>query len=82
MSWSLSRSERVLLLTYVGLTAYFTAPLLVTVNSMSRALHAPYVRDFAGFDRPWRYLEQLVEDVQVRELAFGAGYVMTGHTPA
>jgi len=60
----------------------WAAPLLVAVNSMIRALHAPYVRDFAGFDRPWRYLEQLVEDVQVREMAFGAGYVMTGHTPA
>ena len=60
----------------------WAAPLLVAVNSTIRALHAPYVRDFAGFDRPWRYLEQLVEDVQVREMAFGAGYVMTGHTPA
>lgn len=59
----------------------WAAPLLVAVNSMIRALHAPYVRDFAGFDRPWRYLEQLVEDVQVREMAFGAGYVMTGRVP-
>ena len=56
--------------------------LLVAVNSMIKALHAPYVRDFAGFDRPWRHLEQLLEDVQVREMAFGAGYVMTGHRPA
>lgn len=60
----------------------WASPLLVAVNSMIRALHAPYVRDFAGFDRPWRHLEQLVEDVQVREMAFGAGYVMTGHRPA
>lgn len=59
----------------------WAAPLLVAVNSMIRALHAPYVRDFAGFDRPWRYLEQFLEDVQVREMAFGAGYVMTGHRP-
>ena len=44
--------------------------------------NAPYVRDFSGFDRPWRYLERLVEDVQVQEMAFGTGYVMTGHTPA
>ena len=58
----------------------WAGPLLVAVNSMIRALHAPYVRDFAGFDRPWRHLEQLLEDVQVREMAFGAGYVMTGHT--
>lgn len=60
----------------------WAAPLLVAVNSMIRALHAPYVRDFAGFDRPWRHLERLVVDVQVREMAFGAGYVMTGHRPA
>jgi len=57
-------------------------PAMVAVNSMVRMLHAPYVRDFSGFDRPWRYLEHLVEDVQVREMAFGGGYVMTGHTPA
>ena len=60
----------------------WAAPLMVAVNSMVRMLHAPYVRDFSGFDRPWRYLEHLVEDVQVREMAFGGGYVMTGHTPA
>jgi tRNA A58 N-methylase Trm61 len=59
----------------------WAAPVMVAVNSMVRALHAPYVRDFTGFDRPWRYLERLVEDVQVREMAFGSGYVMTGRTP-
>ena len=60
----------------------WAAPVMVAVNSMVRALHAPYVRSFSGFDRPWRYLEHLVEDVQVREMAFGGGYVMTGRTPA
>jgi demethylmenaquinone methyltransferase/2-methoxy-6-polyprenyl-1,4-benzoquinol methylase len=60
----------------------WAAPVLVAVNSMVRVLHAPYVRSFSGFDRPWRYLEHLVEDVQVWEMAFGGGYVMTGHTPA
>jgi tRNA A58 N-methylase Trm61 len=60
----------------------WAGPMMVAVNSMVKALHAPYVRDFSGFDRPWRYLERLVEDVQVRELAFGSGYVMTGRTPA
>ena len=60
----------------------WAAPLMVAVNSAVRMLHAPYVRDFSGFDRPWRYLEHLVQDVQVREMAFGGGYVMTGHTPA
>jgi ubiquinone/menaquinone biosynthesis C-methylase UbiE len=60
----------------------WAAPMMVAVNSMVRMLHAPYVRSFTGFDRPWRYLEHLVEDVQVRETAFGGGYVMTGRTPA
>jgi demethylmenaquinone methyltransferase/2-methoxy-6-polyprenyl-1,4-benzoquinol methylase len=60
----------------------WAGPMMVAVNSMVKALHAPYVRDFSGFDRPWRYLERLVEDVQVRELALGSGYVMTGRTPA
>ena len=60
----------------------WAAPLMVAVNSMVRMLHAPYVRDFSGFERPWRYLEHLVEDVQVKEMAFGGGFVMTGHTPA
>ena len=60
----------------------WATPVLVAVNSMVGMLHAPYVRDFSGFDRPWRYLEHLVEDVRAREMAFGGGYVMTGRTPA
>jgi hypothetical protein len=44
-------------------------------------LHAPYVRSFDGFARPWTPLERLVEDVRVRELALGGGYVFTGRTP-
>jgi SAM-dependent methyltransferase len=60
----------------------WAAPVMVAVNSMVRMLHAPYVRSFSGFDRPWRFLEHLVEDVQVQEMAFGGGYVMVGHTPA
>jgi SAM-dependent methyltransferase len=60
----------------------WAAPVMVALNSMVGMLHAPYVRDFNGFDRPWRHLERLVEDVRVEELAFGSGYVMTGRTPA
>jgi ubiquinone/menaquinone biosynthesis C-methylase UbiE len=59
----------------------WAAPLMVALNSMVSVLHAPYVRSFRGFDRPWQHLERLLEDVQVRELAFGSGYVMTGRTP-
>jgi demethylmenaquinone methyltransferase/2-methoxy-6-polyprenyl-1,4-benzoquinol methylase len=60
----------------------WAAPMMVALNSMVSLLHAPYVRDFSGFDRPWRHLERLVQDVQVQEMAFGSGYVMTGRTPA
>jgi len=60
----------------------WAAPVLVALNSMVSLLHAPYVRDFGGFDRPWQRLEPMVEDVQVRELAFGTGFVMTARTPA
>jgi len=55
-------------------------PWLVAVNMQARILHAPYVRSFEGFDRPWHHLEPLIEDVQLRELAFGSGYVMTGRS--
>jgi SAM-dependent methyltransferase len=57
-------------------------PMMVGVNLLVSTLHAPYVRSFSGFDRPWRHLEQLIEDVHVRETAFGTGYIMTGHKPA
>ena len=60
----------------------WAAPIMVAPNMMTRMLHAPYVRSFGGFGRPWGHLEQMVEDVRVREVAFGNGYVMTGRTPA
>jgi trans-aconitate methyltransferase len=60
----------------------WASPLMVGVNLLVSMLHAPYVRSFAGFGRPWRHLEPLIEDVQVREMALGSGYIMTGHVPA
>ena len=59
----------------------WAGPMMVALNSMVSTLHAPYVRDFTGFDRPWRHLAQMVEDVQVREMAFGCGYIVTGRAP-
>ena len=56
----------------------WAAPWMVAVNMQARMLHAPYVRSFEGFDRPWHHLEPLIEDVELRELAFGSGYVLTG----
>jgi demethylmenaquinone methyltransferase/2-methoxy-6-polyprenyl-1,4-benzoquinol methylase len=58
----------------------WAAPWLLAVNMQARILHAPYVRSFEGFDRPWHHLEPLIEDVQLRELAFGTGYVLTGRS--
>ena len=60
----------------------WAAPAMVAVNIQARMLHAPYVSSFEGFDRPWHHLERLVEDVDVREVAFGSGYIMTGKAPA
>ncbi|MBV9922695.1 MAG: hypothetical protein JOY78_17840, partial [Pseudonocardia sp.] len=50
----------------------------IGLNAGVLALHAPFVRDFAGFDRPWTYLAERVPDLAVREVAVGAGYVATG----
>ena len=58
----------------------WAAPWLVGVNLQARMLHAPFVRSFEGFGRPWSHLEQLIEDVHVRELAFGSGYILTGRS--
>ena len=58
----------------------WAAPWMMAVNMQARMLHAPHVRSFEGFDRPWNHLEQLLDDVHVRELAFGSGYVLTGRS--
>ena len=59
----------------------WAAPWMVGVNLQARMMHAPYVRTFEGFGRPWRHLEQLIEDVHVREVGLGTGYIMTGQAP-
>jgi SAM-dependent methyltransferase len=56
----------------------WAAPWLVGVNMQARILHAPFVRSFEGFGRPWHHLEPLIEDVDLHEVAFGSGYVLTG----
>jgi SAM-dependent methyltransferase len=50
----------------------------IGLNAGVLALHAPYVRDFAGFDRPWTHLAARVPGLRVREVAMGAGYVASG----
>jgi len=59
----------------------WAAPLMVALNMQVRMLHAPYVRSFDGFDRPWNHLEELIEGVHVDEVAFGGGYIATGRVP-
>jgi hypothetical protein len=44
-------------------------------------VHAPFVRDLTGFDCPWRYLAELVDDLRVTEIAFGTGYLALGRAP-
>jgi SAM-dependent methyltransferase len=59
----------------------WAAPWMVAVNLPVTMLHAPYVRSFEGFQRPWHHLEQLLVDVHVHELALGSGYILTGQAP-
>ena len=59
----------------------WAGPAVAAMNLPVMMLHAPYVRSFKGFGRPWNHLEQLVEDVHVREVALGSGYIMTGQAP-
>jgi len=60
----------------------WAAPWMVALNLQVRALHQPYVRSFEGFDRPWRHLGRLIEDLRVVDLALGAGYLAVGRVPA
>ena len=56
----------------------WAAPWMLAVNLPVMILHAPYVRSFEGFHRPWSHLEQLLEDGHVRELGLGSGFILTG----
>jgi SAM-dependent methyltransferase len=50
----------------------------VALNAGVMALHAPFVRDFAGFSKPWALLAERVPGLTVEEVALGAGYVAAG----
>ena len=50
----------------------------VAFNAGVLALHAPFVRDFAGFSRPWALLAERVPGLTVEEVALGAGFVASG----
>lgn len=53
-------------------------PWAIGFNAAVLALHAPYVRDFTGFDRPWARLAKRVPGLKVQEVAMGGGYVAFG----
>ena len=56
-------------------------PWALALNAGILALHAPYVRDFTGFDRPWARLEQRLARMRVQETAMGGGYLASGTVP-
>jgi demethylmenaquinone methyltransferase/2-methoxy-6-polyprenyl-1,4-benzoquinol methylase len=53
-------------------------PWAIAVNAGVMALHAPFVRNFAGFDRPWALLAERVPGLSVDEVALGGGYLAWG----
>jgi demethylmenaquinone methyltransferase/2-methoxy-6-polyprenyl-1,4-benzoquinol methylase len=53
-------------------------PWAVVLNAGVQALHAPFVRGFAGFHRPWEPLAERVAGLAVEELAWGGGYLAWG----
>ena len=59
-------------------------PWAVAVNAGVLAVHAPFVRTFAGFHRPWALLAERVPGLAVDEVALGGGYLAWGrvHHPA
>ena len=57
-------------------------PWAFAVNAGVLALHRPYVRDFAGFDKPWALLGDRVPDLVVSEVAMGGGWHAGGSARA
>jgi demethylmenaquinone methyltransferase/2-methoxy-6-polyprenyl-1,4-benzoquinol methylase len=53
----------------------------LALNAGILALHAPFVRDFTGFDRPWRNLAPRLDRMRVQEVAMGGGYLASGTVP-
>jgi demethylmenaquinone methyltransferase/2-methoxy-6-polyprenyl-1,4-benzoquinol methylase len=53
-------------------------PWALAVNAGVLALHAPFVRNFAGFSRPWKPLAERVPGLSVEEVAWGGGYLAWG----
>jgi ubiquinone/menaquinone biosynthesis C-methylase UbiE/anti-sigma regulatory factor (Ser/Thr protein kinase) len=57
-------------------------PWAIGLNALVAATHAPFVRNFTGFDRPWVPLAEYLTNLQVRDIEMGCGYLAVGRTPA
>ena len=55
-----------------------SAPWAVGLNPLTSAVHAPFIRDFAGFDQPWARLGSHIDELRVREIELGCGYLACG----
>jgi demethylmenaquinone methyltransferase/2-methoxy-6-polyprenyl-1,4-benzoquinol methylase len=55
-------------------------PWAIGLNTLVATTHAPFVRDFTGFDRPWARLAQHLTTLQVQEIEMGCGYLAVGRT--
>jgi ubiquinone/menaquinone biosynthesis C-methylase UbiE len=55
-------------------------PWAFALNLFVLNTHAPYVRDFTGFSKPWDLLSRHLPTLQVYEVAMGGGYLAVGRT--
>lgn len=65
----------------VAVGGKWAPPWMVALNLWVFALHLPFVTTFEGFERPWSHVEELVPDLQVQSVAWGAGFVAWGTRP-
>jgi ubiquinone/menaquinone biosynthesis C-methylase UbiE len=56
-------------------------PWAIGLNTLVTAIHSPFIRDFAGFDRPWALLARHLTDLEVREIEMSCGYLALGRKP-
>jgi ubiquinone/menaquinone biosynthesis C-methylase UbiE len=48
------------------------------LNLWTWQINRRYVTTFAGFDRPWSGLEELLAEVEVEEVLYGGGFIAAG----
>jgi ubiquinone/menaquinone biosynthesis C-methylase UbiE len=53
----------------------------IGLDTLVAATHAPFVRSFTGFDRPWNRLVEFVPGLRVQAIEMGCGYLALGRTP-